>query len=360
MAVVALSACSRKHVEPTSAHEQEIQSAMKDCFALAGKLGETTAAQHAIACGELDKVNQLLSHAIEGLIGSFHSITRLAGQQQAIVRTITAPRAESGGNEVLTLERFTLDTNATLEIFVDNTLRTSQVSIELVNRLQDISKLIDGVLAFLGDIDSISKQTNMLALNAAIEAARAGEAGRGFAVVADEVRSLSLRTNDFSQRIRETIVKVHQSVTDADASVSDLASQDMSYVLEAKEKVHVAMQQIQAMGDAMDKAVVELEGIAGEVQQSTNLAVTSLQFQDMVSQSLLHIRRRLDRLSEASKAVRPLTAAARPGATDAEANRRCLSEVTTEVDGCLALLDQVDDSHPVSQDNMNSNDVELF
>ena len=187
------------------------------------RLGEETQQQHTLADTELDRVNAMVEHAIRDLITSFGSVTTMAEAQRQIVLNLTQTRVVKGETEAMTFERFATETNSTLEIFVENILTASRASIELVNRMRDISARVDGILSFLGDIDAISKQTNLLALNAAIEAARAGEAGRGFAVVADEVRGLSLRTNEFSQRIRETIMHVHSSVSDANTSISSLA-----------------------------------------------------------------------------------------------------------------------------------------
>ncbi|MBW3697840.1 methyl-accepting chemotaxis protein [Vibrio sp. T187] len=73
---------------------------------------------------------------------------------------------------------------------------------QLVNELSQHSQEIRTVIS---TITGIAEQTNLLALNAAIEAARAGENGRGFAVVADEVRQLSLKTNESTKQIEDTI-----------------------------------------------------------------------------------------------------------------------------------------------------------
>ncbi|WP_374351793.1 methyl-accepting chemotaxis protein [Chitinimonas sp.] len=329
---------------------------------LAERLCSETVSQHKQASHELDDASRLVNDAMRGLIDSFSTITRLANQQQQIVLNLTSTQVLRGDAQTMTFERFAQETNATLESFVDNTLRTSQISIELVNRLHDISNLINGILAFLGDIDSISKQTNMLALNAAIEAARAGEAGRGFAVVADEVRSLSLRTNDFSQRIRETIIKVHGSVADADVSISSLASQDMSYVLEAKNNVQQAIVQIRALSGSMEDAVNELNQIAGEVQMSTNTAITSLQFQDLVSQSLEHTKRRLAQLSVPFETLNQAARQGRPDYAhpDLEHSKRLLEQTHQQVIALLDGLEHVNGRHPVTQKSMASNDIELF
>ncbi len=278
---------SARSVQAPQRDEQaEVRAAWQEIEPLWLQLQQAYTEQCQQLEGQLQEANRLLQEAIGGLLDSFSSITRHAKAQQHIA--ISMIGAEEGGDNQHTasFERFAHDTNATLEIFVENTLRTSQVSIVQVNHMTEIDEKIRSVHAFLADIDGISKQTNMLALNAAIEAARAGEAGRGFAVVADEVRALSLRTHDFNEQISQTMLSVQKMVEEAHASIAALASHDMSYVLEAKMRVQHTMSQINELSQGMEEAVAQLNGIAGQVEHSTNVAITSLQFQDRLSQML--------------------------------------------------------------------------
>lgn len=75
----------------------------------------------------------------------------------------------------------------------------------------------EAISAFVAEIDTIAKQTNLLSLNATIEASRAGEAGRGFAVVASEVRALSLRA-------ARTAAQISNVVTGNDSQVKALSA----------------------------------------------------------------------------------------------------------------------------------------
>ncbi|PHV10980.1 methyl-accepting chemotaxis protein [Chitinimonas sp. BJB300] len=331
-----------------------------------GALIEETAAlsvqQFSLADAEMKNVLGVLQHAIEELIRSFSSITDLAKQQQSIVTTLTNNQVASSNSDVITFEQFARETNETLEMFVENMLQTSHISIELLHRMQDVGSMINGILAFLGDIDAISKQTNMLALNAAIEAARAGEAGRGFAVVADEVRNLSLRTNEFSQRIRDTIDSVCVSVSAADVSISSLASQDMSYVLRAKEHVALTLSQVKSQSDGMEKAMSDLHVIAGEVEVSTNAAITSLQFQDLVSQSLVHTQLRVGVIANLMTGLKTVaTTLQNNGHHGGEARQQdALKQFKDCVRAAIKDLDNVVHRNPVTQTAMKGGDIELF
>jgi methyl-accepting chemotaxis protein len=85
----------------------------------------------------------------------------------------------------------------------------------LVEDVMGLDEQLQGFLAVLGAVSSISEQmsriamqTRLLGLNASIEAARGGEATKGFAVVADEVRRLALDANESAARVTDQIQRL--------------------------------------------------------------------------------------------------------------------------------------------------------
>ena len=144
--------------------------------------------------------------------------------------------------------------------------RTVEATTTAVHHLQEhmgstesvIAKLDEssrGIANILDVITDISEQTNLLALNAAIEAARAGEAGRGFAVVADEVRSLSLRTQDSTEKVRNMIEQLQTCANDA------------------VETINRGRNQADRCVDLSDETVVALDNILNSIRRITDMSV---------------------------------------------------------------------------------------
>ena len=241
--------------------------------------------QAALAADHCTQLNGLMAGATGNLADHFLRLEKLSQQQQRLIDQLSHKGHDgSAGAAGTDFRAFITETTDTLSRFVEATVDISVTSVQLVERVGQISSLMKGILKALQDIDSIASQTNLLALNAAIEAARAGDAGRGFAVVADEVRALSNRSTGFSQEIRKVISEVERGVSEVEQSISMLASRDMSFAITSKKRVQTMMEVLNSNDEANRLTATQLATLSEEVNATIQQTVTSLQFQDLARQ----------------------------------------------------------------------------
>jgi methyl-accepting chemotaxis protein len=312
------------------------------------------ASQFSSANADLAQVQTLLDDAIAKLMHSFEGMHGLIQSQQAVARTLSVEHADGEQDDV---HDFLVETSDTLKNLVGSIVNNSKIGMELAEKMDDISNRVHDVLKILGEIDGISRQTNLLALNAAIEAARAGEAGRGFAVVADEVRKLSARSDQFSQEIRGSINEVHTAIVDAQESIHKMASLDMDFALESKRNLELTLQHIQEINQGMSAAIEKQTQLGLEVDSVAGKAVTSLQFQDMVNQLIQHSRARIGGVEKAWGLFGAWSNEAL-GNTTVSPDR--IDQMRREVNEVFEHTEKVGNRNPVRQDKMDTGDVELF
>jgi len=309
---------------------------------------------------EVARAQNIFNEAIGKLVGSFQGMNAQIQRQHQLGMQVASGGSEAGSATEFQL--FATKTSETLRQFVESVVENSRLAMSLVEMTDRIISQMSEVRGRLGEIEGIAKQTNLLALNAAIEAARAGEAGRGFAVVADEVRDLSGRTNHFSQQIRGALQNMQTTIEATEQAINQMAAQDMTFALTSKGDVEQAMSGINEMNRRTGETVGELNTIGEQVELAVNQAIMSLQFQDMVTQLLGHVTRRLEVVDEIL-ADEQRVAGVLNNSGDSAITLAALADLCQHVDQIsqkMSVISQKVDNNPVNQTGFASGEVELF
>jgi methyl-accepting chemotaxis protein len=303
---------------------------------------------------EVAQTQAIFTEAIGRLITSFNDITVQVREQQTLAVDLATGGVTDGSGGKLThaFDEFVGETSKTLQFFVDATVQNSKLAMGLTDLIDKVRGQANAIQGALREVQAIAKQTDLLALNAAIEAARAGESGRGFAVVADEVRVLSTRTGEFSRQIHAHIASMHEASSGAERAIAEIASRDMNVALQSKRRVGQMMDEIGGVHAQMQQTAGQLALRTEKLEAEVNAAVTSLQFQDTVTQLLAHVGKRVDGMSAVTRSARLLAdPALQPRAIPA-ANAALAAEIQSAREATA--------KNPVTQASMQTGGIQLF
>jgi len=258
--------------------EQVDEKVLGDFEDITSKIVTLSAGQIEISREQTEEAINELSQRFGGLVEKLNSAVDASEQAAGNIS------GDSGVSSALEVSRRDL---TALVNSMKNSLHARNENLENIRSLAEESVSLTQMAE---SVEKIASQTNLLALNAAIEAARAGEMGRGFAVVADEVRNLSKQSGETGQQISEIVNRISTAMQVTLESVEVSAKEDVVFETESQETVNNVLIGLQEMmgGLSNSSEILKKEsiGISNEISD----ILVSLQFQDRVSQILVHVR----------------------------------------------------------------------
>lgn len=224
---------------------------------------------------------------------------RFGNLSQRLSSALATSSMSSGTNgEQAHLVTLLQESQGELNSIVTSLRSALEVKRSMLKEIHALSQFTGDLKKMAQDVADIAGQTNLLALNAAIEAARAGDVGRGFAVVADEVRKLSNLSGETGKKISATVETVNQAIESTLHVSEQYAKQDTEMVASSEQVIALVMTKFSKATSALADSAEILRNESLIIGNEISEVLVALQFQDRVSQVLMHVRNDLGKLDE--------------------------------------------------------------
>ncbi|WP_099269314.1 methyl-accepting chemotaxis protein [Pseudomonas sp. ICMP 561] len=272
---------------------QQQQTANSASLKSSAQINEVLLGAMPIWAKQVESSREQTETAIVTLTGRF---TGISSRLQETVHASQHAAGDLGGQSGDGALQVLAQSDSDLVQVIDSLKATQTSRDETLAQVRNLTAYTGELRTMAADVAAIAAQTNLLALNAAIEAARAGEAGRGFAVVADAVRSLSSKSSETGQQMSAKVDIINSAINQLVQAASSGADQDSNSVANSENTIQRVLERFKSVTERLAESAEMLQQESFGIRDEMTEVLVSLQFQDRVSQILVHVRDNIDDL----------------------------------------------------------------
>jgi len=241
--------------------------------------------------GDVGRARGIVSDAMSRLFDTFARLRASVEQERRSYEEAVAAIAGDGATSGLALV-----IRDVLGQFASDVIQVSERSTRILREVESL-RMRSGEVADRGQrIEKIAKDTRLIALNARIEGERVGVHGAVFRVVADEIKVLANQAGELSIAIRDAIERQASSLAITATTAQELGATDVDRAVAGRKELDAA---VTALGAVSKTSREALEVIQREI----DTAIQALQFEDMLTQLLGSVERKLGAIRAACEEV---------------------------------------------------------
>jgi len=297
---------------------------------------------------QTDQIQHLLKDAIAALHESFESLDGDASELMSMMSTLMmeAVGQNNENPEDLNIFQRTDHAGKILAQLVEMIMQSSRNDLRELEYMGELRIPMDRLVKGMQMSRRLLSRLDKMANNGAVDAEQLKH-------LVSEARAEHEACTEAVNEAMQPFSKLHKLVVKA-------ASREMNEVFKSRSSVEEIIKHFNSINDLISSCRSDVSALSANMRKDLGAAVRALQFEDIVSQSLGHTELHMDRMEGFARIL----------AKNASSIDKDQMENVVEYTNRLKLLqDEVatyrknillEETNPVSQQNMDEGDVELF